>query len=702
MFQQLELTHFRQHEKLQLNFEKGVVALRGRNEAGKTTVLEGIAYAMFGATGLREPLDDVVTWGRKTGDLKVKLDFYLNGVDYCVTRSKSGAELRVMDQVRAVGQKEVSRYIETLLGASADVCTKLMLANQDDIKGALSKGPSAAIELIEALSNLGVIDTIISLVQDQLPCGTTVAVASRIATLEEQLGPEIEDNTGPLAAELEGAQHALDAVEYDRDNAKTAYDDIQPAAVTAQAGVDHHQRLLEEEARATVTLDRAQAALQSFTMPTCPDEAEVERLRKQVADAGYMQRAIAAAEALGGWESVDDEHVFDGPVAACTAALDHARQQEQSAAATAALCRQKIASYEAQKITQSACGLCGKDLNNVPEVVEKNRLLHQKIDVLGGQLEEALSNGRAQKQLVAHYEGLLAMDARNRRLYTKATEFSKLVETTVPCSVEWTGPEELVETGNPDAELATAEVAVRAYHTAQGRLTQLEQAVANASEALLTVRRALTPAEMALEDHQQVLNEAADRLATLNACEEQLRQAQEAVKSARHALESAQAVLRERKAARKRLEDDLAAARRELSEMDDNNALIKFLRECRPLITDQLWGIVTATVSSYFSDIRGTQSVVTRSDNGFKVDGHNVAGLSGSTKDALGLAIRMALTRTFLPNASFLILDEAAAGCDDERETNMLGVVAAGGFEQVLLISHADIVDSFATQVVQL
>lgn len=136
--------------------------------------------------------------------------------------------------------------------------------------------------------------------------------------------------------------------------------------------------------------------------------------------------------------------------------------------------------------------------------------------------------------------------------------------------------------------------------------------------------------------------------------------------------------------------------------MEDNNALIDFLRKARPKITDQLWGMVMDTVSSYFSSIRGTQSVVTRADNGFKVDGHNIGGLSGSTKDALGLGIRKALTKTFLPNASFMMLDEPASGCDEDREANMLGLIAGGGFEQVILITHSDLADSFATQVVQL
>lgn len=701
MFQQLDLTNFRQHESLLILFEQGVVALRGNNEAGKSSVLEAIAYAMFGASALRESLEDVVTWGRKAGELKVKLDFNLNGVDYRVIRGKSGAEVKTAEKILATGQKEVTRYIETLLGASSEVCAKLMLANQDDIKGALSKGPAAAIELIEALSNLGVIDKVISIVQAQLACGTTVSVESRIQTLVAALGPDLVDETAPLVRALEAAAVAGVHVGLVHRTAKEHYDAIQADATAAQQTQDTHQLLLESDARATAVQVRAEAALADFQMPACFNDEYVKELRKKADDVGYMKRAIAAAELLGGWESMDI--ALDGTAAECTAARDHARLQIQDHTARAAQARTKIATFIAQKITQTACGLCGKDLTAIPEVVTKNAELDLQISNWQDIEAEEVRESEDWKGELEYYESRLQMDNRNRRLAAQVTEFCKLDETVVPCGVEWTGPEELTAVeGDPHVALKQAEAAVLAYHSAVGRQQQIEAAVGEANEALLDVQQQLALAEAALANADRVLIDAADRLQALNAADSTLRGAQEGTNSARQALEAAQAVHRERVAARKRLEDDLKAARKELAEMEDNNALIRFLREARPLITDQLWGIVLSTVSSYFSDIRGTPSIVTRADNGFKVDGHNVAGLSGSTKDALGLAIRKALTRTFLPNASFMMLDEPGGAMDSEREANMLGLIASGGFEQVLLITHSDVCESFATQVIQL
>jgi ABC-type taurine transport system ATPase subunit len=128
------------------------------------------------------------------------------------------------------------------------------------------------------------------------------------------------------------------------------------------------------------------------------------------------------------------------------------------------------------------------------------------------------------------------------------------------------------------------------------------------------------------------------------------------------------------------------------------------VRQCRPLIADQLWNLVLNAVSTYFSDMRGVPSKVRKTTDAFTVDGHPVTGetISGSTLDILGLAIRVALVRTFMPMSPFLILDEPAAACDDGRTNNMLGFLATAGFKQVLLVTHEDISQAVADNMITL
>jgi ABC-type transport system involved in cytochrome bd biosynthesis fused ATPase/permease subunit len=74
--------------------------------------------------------------------------------------------------------------------------------------------------------------------------------------------------------------------------------------------------------------------------------------------------------------------------------------------------------------------------------------------------------------------------------------------------------------------------------------------------------------------------------------------------------------------------------------------------------------------------------------------------LSGSAEDMLGLALRVTLTKTFLPGIDMLQLDEPAAACSDAREARLLGLLAKLGFGQTILITHSDQADAFADRII--
>jgi DNA repair exonuclease SbcCD ATPase subunit len=145
-----------------------------------------------------------------------------------------------------------------------------------------------------------------------------------------------------------------------------------------------------------------------------------------------------------------------------------------------------------------------------------------------------------------------------------------------------------------------------------------------------------------------------------------------------------------------------AKAKADLASLHFNNNLLKKVRSARPVIADQLWSSVLMAVSTMFSQMRGEKTVVTKDKEGFKANGQCVESLSGSTLDLLGLAIRVALIKTFLPACPFVILDEPAHGCDEDRTTSLLGFLAGAGFQQTIIVTHDDTSEAVADSLITL
>ena len=95
MLNNLTLTNFRKHQNLSVDFTPGMNVIRAANEIGKSSLIESVAYALFGSRSLRTPIEQTVTWGEPVNTLKVELAVTVGGKVYNFKRSKSGAEVTV-------------------------------------------------------------------------------------------------------------------------------------------------------------------------------------------------------------------------------------------------------------------------------------------------------------------------------------------------------------------------------------------------------------------------------------------------------------------------------------------------------------------------------------------------------------------------------------------------------------------------------
>lgn len=677
MLESLTLKNFRKHVEKTIVFSEGLNYLRGQNEAGKSTLLEGIAYALFGTKGLRESISEVVTYGQPVNSLEVTLAFKFDGVRYVASRSPKGAEINYGDK-KVTGQTETRLFIERLFGAPTDVIMSLQFATQNNVRGILAKGGSAAAsELVETLADLKVIEVLIDKIQNELPSGNTKALESSIATIkntvvevppEPDQGPVTEAETAVKQAQNEAQEAKRVSDAFDR-----AGIDQQLAKIAAVKAGNAQKRKMKEQLESQLGLPESEPAVSKNTIEVWKTEIA------QAAGNAVRRKHYATDRRM---ENIQrDRAQFDSLVALKKADLEN----EQKNVATAAAEVTKLRSHKPGTL---ACHACKREFPNAADIAAHDKEIEAQLRQALEVEDKVRTTLAATKTVIAGLDKYTEEDRQIERLFN--TDYWRHDTTLIPRQVSWIGaipPETDPVYPIKEAEDAwnrhDRQVAQHAAVTGQIAGITFEEET-DESDLQDQKRRA----ELALQTVQ-----AAER--KLDECYFKLQQVQISFKYAAQSRDDALRRAKER-------EEQIAELNNTLNQMGVHNDLIKSLREARPKITTQLWNTVLGAVSHYFTSGRGVESVVTRDSGGFKVNGKPIDGLSGSTLDMLGLAIRLALSKVFLPNLSFILLDESFAGADQTREMQGLQTITSANFDQIVMVSHSAQGESLATNLIAL
>ncbi len=122
ILKRIEIENFRRIKSLSLEFPEGVMIIKGPNEAGKSTILEAVLYALFGETmrGLKD-----LAINHNSDRASIKLTFSVNGKEFNVTRllrRKSSSEGRLFELQggrripRASTFKSTNEVVRNILG----------------------------------------------------------------------------------------------------------------------------------------------------------------------------------------------------------------------------------------------------------------------------------------------------------------------------------------------------------------------------------------------------------------------------------------------------------------------------------------------------------------------------------------------------------------------------------------------------------
>jgi len=242
----LRLSNFRQHVDTALEFDTGLTGIIGPNGSGKSTILEAIAWALYGmpaARGNRETIRSNRAGAR--AQVRVELDFELGGHAYRVVRGLTSAELFLDGASVPIANSitGVSDLLRRRLGMSLEEFFNTYFTGQKELSVMAAMGPSERAQFLSRVLGYERLRTAQGLVRERRK-----VIAAEVSGL--RAGMPDPDHVARMLAEAESrrskAQERAKAAAERRMRARAELDDVTPRWETMQRQRDLLQKLLAD------------------------------------------------------------------------------------------------------------------------------------------------------------------------------------------------------------------------------------------------------------------------------------------------------------------------------------------------------------------------------------------------------------------------------------------------------------------------
>ncbi|GBC71238.1 putative DNA double-strand break repair Rad50 ATPase [Candidatus Calditenuaceae archaeon HR02] len=161
MIVRVKLLNFTCHKETEIKFPEGLTIFLGRNGSGKSSVIDGITYALYGKH-MKGGNRNIVRDGTDSG--RVELEFEYRGSKYQIVRSfdvrgnLESATLRKDGELIASGEKRgeetVSKAVQELFELNYDRMRTAVIIQQGELDKILSADPKDLKELFDDLMGL--------------------------------------------------------------------------------------------------------------------------------------------------------------------------------------------------------------------------------------------------------------------------------------------------------------------------------------------------------------------------------------------------------------------------------------------------------------------------------------------------------------------------------------------------------------------
>lgn len=404
-------------------------ALTGPTGSGKTTILDGICFALYGAVPRHGEGAVAPIVNQQMNEATVGLTFALGESTYSVARRvrRSGrgattgdASLERGSEVLATGAGQVTDAVKDLLGLDFRQFTTCVLLPQGEFARFLNEPPRKRQDLLGALLDLGLYDRIAALATGRAKeaDGKLTVLTQRLTELDRITGTDLEalstrkKELEELASRLAQSVSRLEELRRDSQTAQVAL-----AGATAQyrllVGLEapagwkevgaRGEKLATRRIAAAAELEAATKLSDDLGLLVLPARTEIERFLKlraeQTAETGSRAKLtrdlVARQELVAGLIS---------EVAAAEAALE------------AEIASDRAAHLRASLKVGDLCPVCGETITKISKS-PKGLLASRKREF-----------EQARKKVTAASEDLLALQTTTRRSEDRLADIATELE----------------------------------------------------------------------------------------------------------------------------------------------------------------------------------------------------------------------------------------------------------------------------------
>ncbi len=287
MITRIKLKNWKSHLDSELSFSKGVNGLIGIMGSGKTSVMQAIAFALFGTfsgiSSRRLALDDLIMKKPQEKDLAlIELEFVLDGKKYEVKRTIEKGKGTVSSEIREEGEllevnpQGVTREVTRILQMDYDLFQRAVYSEQNALDYFLQIPKGKRMQQIDSMLKLDRYEKVRE---------SAVKIKNNISNLRQQRLRDIEGMKERRFEErIKDFENELEKREKEKGNIEKDSESVRKKIDSMEKAFEKKESSVEEIRDKIADLNGKIIALQNEIKEAKQTIEEKEKVRKKIKD----------------------------------------------------------------------------------------------------------------------------------------------------------------------------------------------------------------------------------------------------------------------------------------------------------------------------------------------------------------------------------------------------------------------------------